>query len=59
MGKHLLPKPHIAKLNQFTVSDVTELTCSTVDETAFAILKRQGRQGILIVSSQMKYKFNI
>jgi len=39
-GKHLLAKGHIAKLNYLTESEVTQLTSSTVDETAFAILKR-------------------
>jgi len=52
MGKHLLAKAHIAKLNELTVSEVTELTSSTVDETPLAILKRQGTPGITIVSSQ-------
>jgi len=42
MGKHLLAKAHIAKLNELTESEVTELTSSTVDETDLAILKRQG-----------------
>jgi len=42
MGKHLLAKAHIAKLNTLTESEITELTSSTVDETALAILKRQG-----------------
>ena len=42
MGKHLLAKAHIAKLNELTESEITELTCSTVDETALAILRRQG-----------------
>jgi hypothetical protein len=32
MGTHLLAKAHIAKLNELTVSDVTELTSSMVDE---------------------------
>jgi hypothetical protein len=41
MGKHLLVKAHIAKLNQLIVSEVTELTSSMVDETALAILPRQ------------------
>jgi len=40
MGKHLLEKVHIAKLNEFTKSELTEMTSSTVDETALAILKR-------------------
>ena len=59
MGKHLLAKAHIAKLNELTVSDVTELTSSTVDETALAILKRQGSRGMIIVNSQRKIRFDI
>jgi len=59
MGKHLLAKVHIAKLNKFTVSEVTELTSSTVDETALTMLKRQGSRGIPIVSSQRKSKFTL
>jgi len=59
MGQHLLAKAHIAKLNESTVSEVTELTSSTVDETALAILKQQGSRGIPIVSSQRKFKFTI
>jgi len=50
MGKHLLAKAHIAMLNEWTESEVTALTSSTVDETALAILKRQGSRGITIVS---------
>jgi hypothetical protein len=42
MGKHLLAKAHIAKLNELTESEVTELTSSTVDDTALAIMKRHG-----------------
>jgi len=37
--KHLLAKAHIAKFNEFTESEVTDLTSSTVDETPLAILK--------------------
>jgi hypothetical protein len=59
MGKHLLAKAHIAKLNKLTESEVTELTSSTVDETALAILKRQGSRGMTIVSLQMKIIFDI
>jgi len=51
MGKQLLGKAHVAKLNQLTESEVTELTSSTVDEAARHILKRQGSRGISIVSS--------
>jgi len=59
MGKHLLAKAHIAKLNELTDSEVTELTGTTVDETALAILKRQGSRGITIVSLHRKFKFDI
>jgi len=59
MGKHLLAKAHIAMLNKLTESEVTELTSSTVDETALAILKRQGSRGITIVSLQRKTIFDI
>jgi len=59
MGKHLLAKAHIAKLNRLTEVEVTELTSSMVDETALAILKRQGNRGITIVSSQRKIIFDI
>jgi len=58
-GKHLLAKGHIAKLNELTESKVTELTSSTLDETAFAILKRQGSREITIVSLQKKIGFDI
>jgi hypothetical protein len=37
MGKHLLAKAHIAKLNQVTEFEVTQLTSSTVDKPALAI----------------------
>jgi len=59
MGTHLLAKAHIGKLNELTVSEVTELTSSMVDETALAILKRQGSGGIPIVTSQRKIKLTI
>jgi len=42
MGKHMLAKAHIAKLNELTEVEVSELTSTTVDETALAMLKRQG-----------------
>jgi len=57
MGKHLVAKALIAMLNELTESEVTELTTSTVDETAFAILKRQGCEGMTIVSSQSQIIF--
>jgi len=59
MGKNLLVKAHIAQLNELTESEVTELTSSTVDETALAIPKRQGSRGITIVSLQRKIIFDI
>jgi len=59
MGKHLLAKAHIAKLNELRESEVTELSSSTVDETALAILKREGSRGITIVSLQRKTIFDI
>jgi len=58
MGNHLLAKAHIAKLNKLTESEVSELTSTTVDGTALAILKRQGSCGITIVRSQKKFIFN-
>ena len=59
MGKHLLAKAHVAKLNELTPSEVTELPSSTVDETALAILKRQGSRGITIVSVPRKIILDI
>jgi len=59
MGKHLLAKAHITKLNELTETEVTQLTWSTVDETALAILKWQGSRGITIVCSQRKIIFDI
>jgi hypothetical protein len=59
MGKHLLAKVHIAKLDKLTESEVTELTSTMVDETALAILKREGSRGITIVSLQRKFRFDI
>jgi len=55
MGKHLLAKAHIAKLNKSTELEVTQLTSWIVDETALAILKSQGSRGIQIVSFQRKF----
>jgi len=59
MGKHLLAKAHITKLNELPETEVTELIGSIVDETALAILKRQGSRGITIVSSHRKIMFDI
>jgi hypothetical protein len=59
MGKRFLANVHFAKLNELIVSEVTKVTSSTFDKTALAILMRQGSRGILIVSLQTKFKFNI
>ena len=59
IGKHLLANAHIAKLNKLTVSEVTELARSMVEQTALAILTRQGSRRIRIVSSQRKFIFII
>jgi hypothetical protein len=59
MGEHLLVKVEITMLNQLTESDVTELTISTVHDTALAILKRRESQGITVITSQSKFIFNI
>jgi len=40
MRKHLPATAYIAKINELTESEVTELTSWPVDETALAILKR-------------------
>jgi hypothetical protein len=59
MGKHLLAKAYIPKLNELTKSDITKLTSSTVDETAMDILKRQGSRGITTVHSLSQIIFDI
>jgi len=59
MRKHLLPKPHSTKLNKLTESEVTQLTSWMVNETAFAMMNRQGSWGITKVSSQRKFTFDI
>jgi hypothetical protein len=57
--QYLLAKAQIAKLNELTESEITELTSSMVDETALAILNRQGSRGITIVSLQRKIIFDV
>jgi len=59
MWKHILAKARMANLKELTEAEVTELTSSTVYETALAILKTQGSGGITIVSSQRKTIFDI
>jgi len=51
MGKQLLAEAHIARFNQLIKLEVAEMTTSTVDETAWAILSRQGNRENTIVSS--------
>jgi len=57
--KYLLAQAHIAKLNELTKSEVTELTSLMVNETALAILRRQGSWGITTVTLQMEFIFDI
>jgi len=59
MGKLLLAKALIAKLNELTETEVTKSTSTTVDETALAIMKRQGSRVITIVSMQREIRFDI
>jgi len=59
MGKHMLAKAHIVKLNELTKSEVTKLTSSTVGERALSRLTRQGIHGISNVCSQWKFIFDI
>ena len=55
----MLAKANIAKLNVLRESEVAELTSSPVDETALAIIKRQGSRGISIVRSLSQVIFDI
>jgi len=56
---HLQAIARITKLHKLPESELTELTSSTVDETALAIMKRHGSRGITIVSSQREIIFDI
>jgi hypothetical protein len=58
ISKSLQAKVHITKLNKLTESEVSELTKSTVNETAWAILKRQASQGISFITLQLRLLFN-
>jgi hypothetical protein len=42
MVQHLLVKAHIAKLLKLRESEVSQITCTTVDETALDKLTIQG-----------------
>jgi hypothetical protein len=59
MGKYLWATAHIAKLSEFTKSEVSELTSSMVDETALAIVKWQDSWGISIICLVRKVLFHI
>jgi hypothetical protein len=59
MGKPLLAKAHITKKNKFTMSEIIELTSSTVDEAVSAILIRQRSRGITTLSVPRKTIFEI
>ena len=58
MGKHLLAKAHMAKLNELTWSEVSELTSTNVDKTALAIVKIQGSRGITLERLHKKIIFD-
>jgi hypothetical protein len=55
MVNDLLGKAHIATLNQLTESEVSELTSSTVNETAFAIPNKPSSYVISKISCQRKF----
>jgi hypothetical protein len=59
VGRLLLATVHITKANKIIEAVVTELTSSTLDETALAILKRPRSWGITIVSFQRKFIVDI
>jgi hypothetical protein len=59
IGKHLLAKAYIAKLNKLTELEGTKLSSLMVDETALAILERQGSRRITILSVPRKIIFDI
>jgi hypothetical protein len=54
IGKHLLVSVHIGKLNELRESELSKFTNTTIDDTALAIVKRQGSHGISFVRSQNK-----
>ena len=54
----LAGKAHIAKLNELAELEGSELTSTTVDDTALNLLKRQGSPAITIVSLQRKFIFD-
>jgi len=58
IGKHLLAKVHIARLNEFTESEGLKLTRTSVDHAAFSELTRQGSRVISNVRLQQKFIFD-
>jgi len=58
IGKHILAKVDIAIFNELPLSKVSELTCTTVQETALAIRQRKGSQTITIVGSLRRFIFD-
>jgi hypothetical protein len=59
MGQHLPVKVHIAKLHELIESEVSVLTSWMVDETVWAILKRQRSGVITTVHVMRKMIFDI
>jgi len=59
MLKCLLTKGLIANVKEETDAELPKVTSSIVDETALAILKRQGGPGVTIVCSQRGCFFDI
>ena len=59
MGTHLVAKAHITMWTELTEWEVTEFNSSMVNDTALAILRRQGCRRITIVRSQTKFILDI
>ena len=59
MGIHLMQKAYIIRLNKLTESEVIELTSSTANETALAIMRRKWNWEKSIVSSQRKFRLDV
>jgi len=49
MHKHFLAILNMVIFNELTELEVSELTCSMIDKTALARLKKPGSRGITIV----------
>jgi hypothetical protein len=59
MGKHIMAKAHLAKQTELTDKEGSECTQSIVDEQAWAILKRLGSWGIIVVRSKLTLLLNV